>query len=393
MSDQYQYREVRYVGWGEKIAGSCLGTILGLVLFVGSFFLLVWNEGTVDLSQLARTAPELAATVANPAAEGKLVTVTGPVTASPPLGDDLFLQPGDYVFVDRTVEMYGWREDKQIKTTKHFGGSETQETIYTYSKQWLNDPPDSSLFARATEHSNPSKPIADQLFRAEKIRIGLYQFDPAAFSYALNHRTSCTENAISYQFSSSGVNLPPDPLPLTAQNIRLAQGTKRVSNYIYQGFGTPQAPQVGDLRVCYTVLPVNTTVTAIAELQPQNRLQPYVKDGTPFYRLLIGSRTQVLADLKTEHRIWTWVFRVLGFVMMWFGLILIAAPVSAILDFIPILGDLSSALAGVASFFVAFVLSAVTVLASSLLQSPLVLAASVGVTLLALLLLRQFRRA
>ncbi|MFM7427995.1 MAG: TMEM43 family protein [Elainella sp.] len=389
-----QYREVRYVSWGEKIGGSCLGTILGLALFVGSFFVLVWNEGMVDLSQLARTAPELSASVPNPAAEGKLVTLTGPVTSSQPLGDDLFLRPGNYIFVDRTVEMYGWKEDQQIKTTKHFGGSETQETIYTYSKQWLNNPSDSSRFARAAEHSHPPKAIADQLFRASNAQIGLYQLDPAAFSSVLNHRTSCTEDAISYQLSASGINLPPGPpLSLTAQNTRLSQGAKLISSYIYQGTGTPQSPQVGDLRICYTALPASTTVTAVAQLQPQNRLQPYLQDDTRIYRMLLGSRAEAITSLKTEHRIWSWLFRGLGFLMMWLGLFLFAAPVSAILDFIPILGDLSSAVAGVASFLIAFVLSAVTILTASLLQSPLVLAGSVGVTLLALLLMRQLRRA
>jgi len=120
--------------------------ILEIILFVASFFVLYWNEGRVYLSQVAQKAVEIVATANNPAAEGKLVSVTGTVTSSELLGDNLYLQPGKYLAASRNVEMFAWKENSSTKKKKKVGGSETITTTYSYSKGWVNNPEKSNSF-------------------------------------------------------------------------------------------------------------------------------------------------------------------------------------------------------------------------------------------------------
>jgi hypothetical protein len=92
--------------------------------------------------------------------------------------------------------------------------------------------------------------------------------------------------------------------------------------------------------------------------------------------------------LHSDYVTMTWVLRAGGFLMMWFGLIFAAGPISVILDFIPFLGSLSEGITGVTSFFVACVLSTVTILVSMLLHHPLGLILAIATTIATLALLR-----
>ncbi len=89
---------------------------------------------------------------------------------------------------------------------------------------------------------------------------------------------------------------------------------------------------------------------------------------------------------------WLWFFRLLGFGLMWVGLWLLVNPISVVLSFIPLLGDIAGTFNGITSFVAAFVLSAVTILVSSLVHHPGVLAGCVAVTLVVLLVGRKLLR-
>jgi Transmembrane protein 43 len=118
-----------------------------------------WNETRVNMASLAHESVDASTTAAT---QGQLVSVTGPILTNLPLGDDRFLRPGNYVAVDRTVEMYSWKESKQIQRQKKLGGSEIETTTYTYTGGWTLDPQDSSKFAHAAAYRNPPKAIPDR---------------------------------------------------------------------------------------------------------------------------------------------------------------------------------------------------------------------------------------
>lgn len=377
-----QYQDVQQVSWFDKLGSSCFGVILGLLLFLGSFVLLIWNEGKLNLATVAQSAVDIS-TIADPATvEAKLVSVTDRITTTMSLGDDRFLLPGKYVVVDRTVEMYAWDEQQKTESRKQIGGSETQVTTYTYESRWSASPKNSNNFKYSQNHRNPPKAIPDQLFKVPDARIGRYSLDMNSFSKVAERRASCDGTGTISEWGQGGTLYLPQTeyLQLTAQNSRVSGGALRTERYIFQGAGSPQAPKIGDVRVCYSVLPVDTVVTVFGKLD-QNRITSYLHQQTPVYRLLPGTRQAAIATLTQEHTMWTWIFRGGGFLMMWFGLMLLGSPLSTFLSVVPFLGSFAEGLTLVSSLITAFVLSTVTILAGMLLNHPIALLLAIGVTM------------
>ncbi len=376
------YQDVQQVSWSDKFSSSCFALILGLLLFLSSFVLLVWNESKLNLATVAQSAIDIS-TIADPGtAQAKLVSVTDRITTTVPLGDDRFLLPGKYVVVDRTVEMYAWEEQQKTERRKQIGGSETQVTTYTYESRWNTNPKNSRDFKYSQNHHNPPKAIPDQLFKVAAAQVGQYSLDMNSFSRISERRASCDGTGTLSEWGQGGTVYLPQTgyLQLTAQNSRVSGGALRTDRYIFQGSGSPQTPQIGDLRVCYSVLPVDTVVTVFGKLD-QNRITPYLHRQTPLYRLLPGTRQAAIGALTQEHNLWTWIFRGGGFLMMWFGLMLLGSPFSAVLDGIPGLGSVAEGFTLISSLIAALMLSTVTILAAMLLNHPIALLLAVGITI------------
>lgn len=365
MSDEYT--EVKVVGWGSRISSSCMGLVLGLILFFASFFVLHWNEGRVDFSQIANTAVEISATSPHTAAQGKLVSTTGSLTSTQLLGDNLFLKSGKYIAIRRDVEMFAWDENKRTETQKNVGGSETRTTTYTYTKEWVDKPDNSSSFKSPEGHYNPPKSLPNFTGRVSEAKVGIYSLD------------------------LKNIDLPTwQRLQLNQQNITLQGGFSLVGNYLFKGNGTLENPQVGDLRLQYFVLPNGMNVTVFGKLESNNRITPYFyQDQHRLYRIFTGNREQATSQMKTESQILTWVLRLVGFVMMWIGLALALEPISVILDFLPFLGSITRGITGASTFIIAFVLSSITILVSMLLHNLIALAITVAVAVVVGIILRQ----
>ena len=281
----------------------------------------------------------------NAATQGKLVSVTGSILTDLPLGDDQFLIPGNYAVVDRTVEMYSWYEREQTQKKKKLGGSEIETTTYTYTKKWTKDSIDSSKFKYAAAHSNPTKSIPDRLFKATSVRIDRYNLDMNSLSYVTNFRSNCSNRNLGNLWSESKttsmyrsiVLRSSDALTLTAQNTQQQSNSIITPKYIFRGLGSPQAPQVGDVRVCYAVMPVGAMVTVFGRLD-QSQITVYPYQNVQFLRLIPGNRLAALKILGNEEIIWKWVFRFLGFFLMWLGIAALLYPIVVLFDFFPWLG-------------------------------------------------------
>ncbi len=390
-SQTYVYQEVTHKSWGQRLLGSLVGLLFGLLLFIGSFAVLFFNEGSIDFSQMASRAEVLNAAVVQPQAEGKTVTLTGPITSSELLGDNLYLKPGAYVALARTVEMFAWKETVDTETRTNIGGSETQVKTYRYSSEWSDQPGNSDQFKKSN-YVNPAKAIPNQVSTVLSAKIGVYSIDMASLTEVVNFPYSCTSDSRRYTpHYSGGISLPSgNRLNLTSQNL-LSTKAQPVGNYLFQGAGSPQAPKIGDLRICYSAMPNNSTVTVLGQLQG-DRLIPTQHQKQPFFRLSSGSRAAAIAELRSTYLTWLWFLRLLGFLMMWAGLALLAQPVNVLFSVIPLLGELSEVVSGAASFILALVLSFVTIVVSSLIHQPIVLLGSVGVTLVVFLLGRMLLR-
>lgn len=344
------FTKVTRTGWGSNIMNSFVGVLFGILLFIGSFAVLWFNEGRTNMADVARNSVAVAGSAINPGTEGKLVAVSGKLSSEELLGDEPALQPGAYIQVARTVEMFAWVEDESSETTKEIGGSSTTKTTYTYSKKWTSSPENSSNFEHPEGHQNPDMPITSQTFTVGSANIGAYAVTPSELEMP----------------SGSAISL-------NSSNTRPAAGQKLSNNYLFSGRGSVQQPQVGDIRISYEGLPTNSQVTAFGK-QEGNQLNPFFSNRQDrLYRAFLGDRDSAIATMNTEYTVITWVLRLVGFLMMWIGLSMLFGPITAFLDVLPFLGNITGAMIGAVTFAVAFVLSAITILISIILHNILIM--------------------
>ena len=370
MSDQFT--EVTKTGYGSRIVGSFKGIVIGIILFCTSFVVLYWNEGRVDLSTIAKTAVHIDAQMqADASQNGMLVSATGMVRSDEQIGDGLFLNPGPYMALDRRVEMFAWVEEQKSQSKTNLGGSETTETTYTYTKEWAGSPRSSADFKYPQGHENPQKTLEDKTVTAADAAIGVYQFDPASIQLPAFARISLSE-----------------------QNISLKQGALLANDaYLFirnSASGTFANPHIGDVRVSYHALRPGFDGTIFGKLNGQ-KIEPYVdEDNNRLYRVFDGTREEGIAAYHSEYKMMLWIFRAVGFLMMWVGLAAIFGPISVLLDVLPLLGSVSRSVVGLVTFFVSLVLTAVTVLVSIIAHTPVALAIAVAATSIAIILFFVF---
>jgi hypothetical protein len=337
--------EVTRRSWGQRIISSFKGILFGIVLFFGAFIVLWQTEGRTDMSRIAAQSIPISAATVDSGTDGQFVAATGWLTIEEPVGDPDYLAAGNYVRLERQIEMYAWVERSRSRTERERGGGETTTTEYYYERTWTRNPPDSSSFRQPTGHENPTLTVSSQSFTAGIAKVG-------AYAIAANH-----------------INFP------SGHNVRLTEamllpGNHRLQgDYVYLGSGNLQQPAVGDVRISYRAVPADIEVTVFAK-QEGNRLVPFFDgDSNQMYRAFEGSREAGIAAMSTEHRITGWLGRGASFLMMWVGLSLILAPISVFFSVIPFLGNLSGTMIRIFTFGVALVIAAITSIVATILQS------------------------
>jgi len=359
-----QFTTTTTTGYGSRIISSIQGVVIGLILFVASFGLLYWNEGRVDLSSIAKTATEISATSvsSDSSLNGKLISATGIFNSNEIIGDNLFLKPDKFIATARKVEMYSWVEKSESHSKKNVGGSETTNTTYTYTRSWEENPQNSSNFKYPEGHENSQKTLSSITSKAQNATVGAYQVE------------------------MSSVTLPQfTKLQLNQQNTTLSQDAVLANDsYIFIGKNTSSVfdnPQIGDLRVSYSVLYPGKTATIFGKLD-NGSISPYSdKNNNQLYRIFSGTRDEAISTLHSEHTLLLWILRVVGFLMMWFGLMALFGPISVLLDILPIFGTLSRSLIGVATFLISFVLTIVTIIVSMIIHNLIALLIVLALTI------------
>lgn len=345
-----QFSEVTTRGWGSNIMESIKGVVFGIILFLASFVVLWINEGRVDMSKVAKMSLPISASVLDSSADGKLVSVAGNLTSSESIGDPRYLQPGRYIKLVREVEMYAWEEEKRSKTTKKVGGGSTTETTYSYQKGWTSHPDNSSRFKYPEGHQNPPLSIQSKSFIVKRAEVGIYDIEPQR------------------------ITLPrPTDIELTSENVIIKGDERLEGDYIFKGKGSLDNPQIGDMRLSFKAVDNNINATTFGKLE-ERKIVPFMYKGKyKLYRAIRGGRDEAIARMATEYRVLTWILRVVGFFMMWFGLSLFFGPINAVLDVLPFLGSVGRGLVAIAMFVVAFILSLVTIIVSMIVHNIIAL--------------------
>ncbi|MDD6813264.1 MAG: TMEM43 family protein [Akkermansia muciniphila] len=435
--------EVTEEGWGSRLGKSFGGVIVGIILFFGSIALLWWNEG-----RAVTTAKALAEGEGNVVAvkdiskvdsanAGKLVHMSGEAATTETLTDPTFALSKNAIGLSRKVEYYQWVEHKSEKREKQMGGSEKVITTYTYSKEWVSSPQDSSAYKEAGHENRVFMTLpGDCDVRAKEVSFGAFKLTSGQISriggeepVSLEEYTipvSMANNAEVQGGNTLYLHMNPGrvvqpvattvPAPVEGQPVAQPVATTVPAPVEGQPVAQPVATtvpapvegqpvaqpvqqptivfdteaQIGDMRVQWSFVAPQRTISLVA-VQVNNTFEPYTaEDGGGEVDLLtdgVKSAKAMFNDAKSANTMLTWILRVVGFFAMFIGLSMLVAPLEVICDVLPFLGNIVGAVSKGVCFIIALVISLLDIALAWLFYRPVIgiilLAAVAGVIYLA----------
>jgi hypothetical protein len=394
------YTETTTTGYGTRVGNSFRAIGSGILLFVLGTALLWWNEGrAVKTEKMLDEAGSKYVEMENPnkkdaSLEGELICGTALATTEDSLTDADFGIGAKAIALRRTVEYYQWVEHSQTKKEDKLGGKEVSTTTYTYSKQWVSSPVQSSQF-HDPAYQNKNMVLttveeADQY--AENVSFGAYklpeslihsissregidlalaedllaQFDKntqAAYERFYGVQKSIQQPAqqpqqpVAQAIPDSILALLPDSVKAQLDSLQAVNDSinkqmanaenKKDLNYIHQAgnvlyFGrVPGAPEVGDVRVTFEkVVPAKVTVMAVVD---GDTFKPFkAKNGKRFQTLVMGTKSgdEIIEAEKEANNMILWFLRILGCLMVIGGLKGIFGFIETILKVVPFIAGI-----------------------------------------------------
>lgn len=368
------FSEVTHTGWLSRIGKSITGLLIGLVMTVGSFPLLWWNEGRSvktyqGLVEGEKVCVEAAAETIDPANDGKLVHTSARAEAKDAVADPVFgVQLPGTIKLRRDVEIFQWTEHKKTHKKTKLGGGEETVTEYTYTKEWDDTIHRSSEFRKSQGHTNPEPAYRSDSFSAKDVTLGAYRL-PEFLIAAWND----------YK-----------PLPLPAKETLPEALRPRAhvrSDWLYLAVN-PDQPELGDVRVKFQSIPSGEA--SVLARQIQNTFEPYTtRSDTKISRIASGvqSKESMFAAAKSENNLMTWLLRGLGAFLMFLGLVFIFQPFKVLADVLPLAGRIVGAGTGLIALLLAGVGSTLTISLAWLWYRPLLGVSILIVTVVCMVLI------
>jgi len=364
-----EFREVTGQSWFGRIKDSCGGVVVGVIIFIIAIPLIFWNEGravktAMSLKEGAKAVVSINADEVNSANDGKLVHLTGLATADETLNDREFAVSAKGIKLRRKAEMYQWKEEKKTDTRKKTGGGSETVTTYKYEKVWSEDLIKSTNFKKADGHRNPASMVyTTKVIKASNVTIGAFTLSD-----------SLVDMIDKYEL------LPLDSDMLEELPAKLQQTMDVSDNYFYRG-DDPANPDIGDIRISFAVVKP-LTVSIIAQ-QTGSTFQSYqTRAGDAIQRLEAGTvnANEMFRHAEQENNVLTWIIRVVGFLFLFFGLMMVLKPFSTLADLIPFVGNILDAGIGIVSFLIALAIWTGLVAMAWISARPLLAAGLIVVT-------------
>ena len=343
--------------WGSRLGSSIKGVIFGLALFVAGFPVLFWNEGNsvktakaIDEGEGACVSVESNAKV-DAEYEGKLVHMTGKADTQDVLSDATFGVSATAIMLKREVEMYQWIEESRTTEKKKMGGSVEKTTTYTYKKDWSSHAISSGDFKEAG-HDNPGviefpeeeQYAANVSFGAFRLSEKQIQKIGSARDYAFPTNFNCAVPRV--QVKGTIIYVP------NAETRNNPLNNRDVATQT----------RIGDMRVKFRVIYPHD-VSIIAKQKGDSFIDYTAKNGKKLSYLTDGieDAAAMFSTARTNNAIMTWLVRIGGFLLMFFGLSMIFKPLSVLADVLPILGDIVEMGTGLVAGLIALVCALVTI--------------------------------
>ena len=354
------YTETTTKGWSTRIGESIKGILFGIVLIGLSCMLLFWNEGravqtTKSLNEGAGLVVDVGTGSVDPANEGKLVHVTGDIKAGIKPNDAEFGVSPEGLRLERKVEMYQWAQHTKEETKKNLGGSEETVTTYSYAQEWSDTPINSRNFKVPDGHFNPAMRYQSAQFKGGNVTLGAFRPN---------------DNVVAMLPASQDVLV--DSAMAEALRSRVSGPVQAVDGRFYLG-ADPSTPRIGDMRVSYKAVPAGQ-VSVIGRQSGSDFTDYPTQAGDKLLIVKPGAKSAVemFSDAQTENKMWTWIIRIVGAVMMFVGFQLIFAPLVVVADVVPMIGNVLGAGASLVSFIATAVLAPLVIAIAWLWYRPLV---------------------
>jgi Transmembrane protein 43 len=366
--------ETTTTSWFSRMKNALVSILIGPLLIVVAIILMFWNEGNSiktyrSLAEGASIVVDVPADSIDPANEGKLVHIAGPVkTDEIPADSDFGISAEGAVAINRDVEMYQWVETQSSETHKDVGGSETTTTTYDYKKEWQSGVVDSSKFKQQAGHENPEPAVYAQNFVVKKAEVGAFEVDG---------------DKVANLGATSAVPLTAEDADTFANSINTSAPVTLTGSVIYVG-SSSTAPAVGDLKISYQR--VDITDASFVAAQTGNTLAEYTTSNG--YTIFLSNSGIVTAakmfeDAQTANVIITWAIRIGGLVLMFVGFTMFFSIFGVIGDVIPFVGSIVRFGTGLLSFVLTIIIGPIVMAIGWLAYRPLV---AIGVIVVGLLI-------
>ena len=367
------YTETTTVGYGQRLTNSLKGILFGFLLLIAGTVLLCWNEGravktgaaiknackqTVEVADLSTINHEL---------DGKMICASGFATTNDSIVDQFFGLGAVAIRIERSVEYYQCVEHSQSKTEDKVGGKQETTTTYTYSNEWVSSPV-TSEFADPNHKNNNFVVlnVNDDNVQAETVTVGAYLL-PKDWIGSISSRENLPVALSADKITELNKSV--------AKTLNLSDSLQFVTitnNQIYLG-QNPNSPSIGDVRVTFTKV-VPATVTIWAKVDNGKTFKRFVyKNGYGVAPLRMGSKTmeECKEDAESSNATLTWLLRLVGFLLVYFGLKGIFGLVIALLKVLPFLANIANVGISIVCGVVGFAWSLVFIAISWLLYRPI----------------------
>lgn len=424
------YTETTTESWGSRIGNALKGILVGLGLIVASIALLWWNEGrAVKTAQALSEGAENVQSVesnakVDSAMEGQLVHMSGDAKTDETMTDAKFGISIPGIHLTRKVEYYQWEEEKHTEEHKNAGGSVTKTTTYTYEKNWVSRPINSSNFKEGGHNNFVSYSVEDAEQSAKNVKFGAFKLSDSQigripaneeldlsdreFPEDLTARTALEGNTLyigaaatpamvaaakaeaarrkaEAEAAAAAANGTPAEAP-AAETPAPEAATSAVepAPAVVNGVpvqadmplttADPGNPQIGDVRITWHYAGPEQVVSLVA-VQKGNTFVSYVAKSSGYkvnlFSMGIKSAEEMFQDAQDANVLMTWILRFVGWFAMFCGLRMVLAPISVVADVLPILGNIAETGISFVCFIVASVISIIVIALAWLFYRPI----------------------
>lgn len=357
------YTETKTTGYGSRLSSSFKSIGFGFILIIIATVLLWRNEGSAvrtahDIKEVGSNATHVD-NIQSVAPEGQLIHANGIAQTNDTLTDPIFKVSANALCLEREVEYYQWVEHAQTTTRDKMGGSEEQETTYTYNCEWVSKPVDSRNF-HDPQYRNRNNAVASANFHensvyASNVSFGAYKI-PDLFIMSVAH---CATKEYPM------LNISPEILQTLNRSVAEAQSVgSRVKNNINKMFNSTNdstsyewllvsgneiylgqsagAPNAGDMRIKFTVYKPSAEISLVAVVKGNSFTEYKTKNNNKTNYIVSGTKTleEMMQSAEESNEMWTWGFRILGVILVCLAFKMLFGFLVTLLKVVPFLASI-----------------------------------------------------